>query len=304
MQNRNNFGILLVSSAIALSAIGVAFFTQSLSDGQHDSSGGVVATDSSHTLPARDTSFIDEDEDGLLGWEEALYGTNPLVADTDADGILDGEEVALGSDPAVEGAGATDSYVAPSALSSTDALARELFTSYAAARQGGSLDTATLNTALEEIVDRRTAVEKTYTPYTLADVQTQSSVSVHTYARSLNSALAEANTIREYELNVFARAVDNNGGAELQKLKATATIYRSIQQKLLTTNVPDDLVHQHLAFINSLGLLAYEIEQLSNWNGDPLDALVLVGTYSTAEDEMANAFDSLIALMEVLRSQS
>jgi len=36
----------------------------------------------------------DSDGDGLLDWEESLWGTDPFLVDTDGDGILDGEFVA------------------------------------------------------------------------------------------------------------------------------------------------------------------------------------------------------------------
>jgi hypothetical protein len=41
----------------------------------------------------------DPDHDGLAGWEEKIYNTDPNNPDTDGDGYLDGEEVAAGYDP-------------------------------------------------------------------------------------------------------------------------------------------------------------------------------------------------------------
>lgn len=43
--------------------------------------------------------FQDPDQDGLTNEEEALYHTNPNVADTDGDGYRDGAEVRSGYDP-------------------------------------------------------------------------------------------------------------------------------------------------------------------------------------------------------------
>jgi Carboxypeptidase regulatory-like domain/Bacterial TSP3 repeat/FlgD Ig-like domain len=46
---------------------------------------------------------IDSDGDGLTDSEEAVLGTDPLVADTDGDGLLDGREVdEIGCDPLLE----------------------------------------------------------------------------------------------------------------------------------------------------------------------------------------------------------
>lgn len=47
----------------------------------------------------------DSDNDGLLDWQEKLYGTDPLNPDTDGDGYLDGEEINSGHNPLVKGPG-------------------------------------------------------------------------------------------------------------------------------------------------------------------------------------------------------
>ncbi len=46
-----------------------------------------------------DLDTVDTDADGLLNWEEALYGTNPSKKDTDHDGFNDFVEVNAGTDP-------------------------------------------------------------------------------------------------------------------------------------------------------------------------------------------------------------
>ncbi len=50
----------------------------------------------------KDKEIIDDiDNDGLTGWEEKIYKTDPNNPDTDGDGYLDGEEVASGYDPTI-----------------------------------------------------------------------------------------------------------------------------------------------------------------------------------------------------------
>lgn len=52
------------------------------------------------TQKIENQEIIDDlDHDGLAGWEENIYGTDPNNSDTDHDGYLDGEEVAAGYDP-------------------------------------------------------------------------------------------------------------------------------------------------------------------------------------------------------------
>lgn len=47
----------------------------------------------------------DSDGDGLMDWEEKIYGTDPQNPDTDGDGHLDGEEIANGYNPLVKAPG-------------------------------------------------------------------------------------------------------------------------------------------------------------------------------------------------------
>jgi hypothetical protein len=47
----------------------------------------------------------DSDADGLMDWEEKIYGTDPYNPDTDGDGYLDGEEIANGYNPLVKAPG-------------------------------------------------------------------------------------------------------------------------------------------------------------------------------------------------------
>ena len=50
-----------------------------------------------------DNSSSDSDGDGLLDWEESLWGTDPLKYDTDGDGTSDKDEINQNRDPLVPG---------------------------------------------------------------------------------------------------------------------------------------------------------------------------------------------------------
>tara|TARA_B110000902_G_C14172525_1_gene537400 strand:- start:99 stop:515 length:417 start_codon:yes stop_codon:yes gene_type:complete len=43
--------------------------------------------------------FGDSDQDLVSAAQEAIDGTNPIVADTDGDGFLDGQEATIGTNP-------------------------------------------------------------------------------------------------------------------------------------------------------------------------------------------------------------
>jgi len=309
MHNRSGFGVLAVSGVVALGAIAVAFFA-----GTFETKNEARAPEAPITVVAEarrasanvnaENAGRDTDGDGLLNWEETLYGTDPNKSDTDGDGMSDADEAAQGADPLVFGTDVKKDgvYIAPSALSSTEAVARELFAGYAGARQRGALDRNQIENSIEDIVGRRLGDASRAPQFTLADIKTENDVTVDAYAGSVSRALKEADTVREYELSVFARAVEKNRDIELEKLKATVSVYTSIQRALLALEVPPDIVNEHLAFVNSVASLAHEVERLSTWSGDPFDALVLVGDYSDAENEMVARLNDLFTFMQTLQS--
>lgn len=308
MYNRNGFGILLISGLIAVGAIGLAFFTAGFGkkDGGETALVSVQPSSSVSQKTAESSADLDADTDGLPNWKETLYGTDPNNADSDGDGMNDGNEVATGANPLVYGTEpeSSTSYVAPKGLTSTEALARELFVGYAGARQDGSLNKDEIGDTIATIVERYAAESSSAKRYILTDIQIENDVNLDAYAGSVTKALKDAGQVREYELSIFARAIEKESEEELQKLAETAKIYTTIKNKLLALEVPGDVAPEHLAFVNSMEGLAHEIQRMSQWGGDPLDALVLVGTYGEAEDDMVGALDALFAFIEILKKQS
>ena len=90
---RNSIVFVLALALLFLSQIASAFpFGQ-----------GVLGTD----------IFGDSDQDLVSDTQEAIDGTNPLVADTDGDGLTDGQEASNGTNPLLsdtDGDGFSDEY--------------------------------------------------------------------------------------------------------------------------------------------------------------------------------------------------
>lgn len=55
----------------------------------------------------------DTDGDGLLDWQEELYGTSKKLRDTDGDRVTDAQEIAQGHNPLIYGEGLNDENVIP-----------------------------------------------------------------------------------------------------------------------------------------------------------------------------------------------
>ena len=63
-------------------------------DGDQD-----LVSDIQEAIDGTNPLVADTDGDGLLDGVEASYGTNPLISDTDDDGFSDGDEVNSNTDP-------------------------------------------------------------------------------------------------------------------------------------------------------------------------------------------------------------
>ena len=203
---------------------------------------------------------------------------------------------AVGYEPA-----STSSYSAPTGLAPTDALGRELFSSYAEARQGGILDFTKANEAIADMVERRVHEGGAPAGFTLADLSIEADVSIAAYQASLTEALKGTDDVTEYELETFARAIEAQDLGGLVKLRAAGAAYRAVTEALVALSVPADIAGEHLSTVNSLAALADSVDRLGAWRGDPLDALAAVDAFRAAETSFARDFKALYSLAESLK---
>lgn len=301
MNNREHIGVLVLAVVVSLGAVGIALFTVDTTQAEKPPLAVVSGTQATPDNIAE----YDTDQDGIPDWKEALLGTDPQKADSDDDGLSDNEELLQNADPLVFGTEPkpeNSSYVAPRGLPTTEALAREVFSRYAELKNDGSLTVSETNEALAELVQSRLGEARVNAPvHVRSELTVESDVSLDAYESSLIAALNEASRVREYELNVFARAVSENKNTELAKLRTTAIIYQSIRERLLTLEVPTRVADDHLALVNALAAIETSTMELGRWTGDPLDALVLVNNFSESETSMRTSMSDLFTRLSILK---
>lgn len=301
MNNREHIGVLVLATLVSVGAVGVALFTVDKSGISRETS--IVVAEKK--IEGEEALSQDTDNDGLPDWKEGLLGTDPKNPDTDGDGVSDSDEFAQNADPLVFGVEPREEstvYEAPRGLPTTEALARELFSRYATLKAEGNLTAEETNEVLADLVKSRVGSVALDAPiYTKSQISIENDVTLDAYQSSVVSALGEATRVREYELNVFARAVSENRTRELAKLKTTALIYESIGDTLLTLEVPVAVADEHVEVLNSLALVQSSVHKLSLWGGDPLDALTLVNSFSEAEESFQFAMNNLFTRISILK---
>lgn len=300
MENRSN-GMLVIGLVVAIAAVGVALIANYYGSEQGDTTneGSVAVVEATEATAA---ATGDADNDGVPDWQEILWRTDPQNPDSDGDGIGDAQEIAQGSNPLATGDEPSDEeYVAPKALTPTEALSRELFASYAEARQDGSINAAETNAAVSTVLDRNVGSEESVPVYTLSNLLIESDVSVDAYDAAMVSALRGLTEVREYELVTFGRVVETENLADLQKLADAAAVYTGVVNTIISMEVPTPLATQHLEVVNGLSGLAHATGLLTTWNGDPLVGLDLVDNFVSAEREFAVRIATLYALINNLK---
>lgn len=209
---------------------------------------------------------------------------------------------ALGLSPR-QGTGATTTteYNAPRGLPTSEALARELFVAYAAMREDGVVDAFEAEEILSALAAKRVGNLPSPPTYTAGSLTIRADISIPQYERAVLSALEQSYSIREYELNIFARAMSENSASELARLASSAKIYESIRDELIQTPIPEAVVREHLAVVNSMASIALATKLLSEWGGDPVDALVLVGRFADAEESLRTSVENLYNFTGILK---
>lgn len=283
---QRSYGMLVVAALVALGAVGIAVFTTHYAGNTGGAPVAVVDTTQSHD------SLGDADQDGVPDWKEILWGLDPQNPDTDGNGIPDGDEIENKTAESLS-ATALEPYIAPKALPPSEAAARELYAGYAAALQDGTLSSSEISSVVSSVLERNTESKTDARIYTLGDFTHGNSVSTDTYRTELLATLKGMGVIREYELTTFGKIVETGDGAGISKLENAAAVYRSTVDALLKLRVPDSAATQHLAALNSLSELAAATDGLTKWNGDPLDAMVRVDAFASAENNFADDISAL-----------
>jgi hypothetical protein len=261
-------------------------------------SDGLVYT----TEPIGELVNKDTDLDGILDWEEALWGTDPTKKDTDGDGVNDdveiaklkGEPVGSSSDPAEE-----------EKLTETEKLARKLFTTAAALSQGGVLDEAAINEIGSSLAENllNTPQKKVFTLANIKTVKSDSKEAVQKYARQLADIQAK-NPLGgpENVPLILIESFSPEGETDTQVLKKLDPIVAKINaiiKDLSMTDTPVFIVPMHLLVINTFQKMSENLVDLKLVDYDPIVAFSAINKYEGNIDELDLYLKQLFILLNL-----
>lgn len=234
---------------------------------------------------------LDSDGDGLYDWEEALWGTNPLLADTDGDGVSDFDEVQQ-----VKREYDLEENITPQEeLTEIDLISRDLYSTIAVLDQQGKLGESAGQ--IENLFQQSVIASLPLQATSLSEVilVPQSNESKSAYARSLDSILG-AYGLREEDF-LF---IMNSASSSTKSDESLGVIdkYMQFQSELGQMEVPVDIQNEHIEFLNSIKNLHQAMESMLYSDQNPLE-----GFSATIQSGnlLLNFDTTLTALLQALR---
>lgn len=249
-------------------------------------------------LPRKTTnnSSIDSDGDGLLDWQEKLYGSDPQNADTDGDGTDDGEEIREGRDPTI--AGPDDELINTKTIintelnvpgytpgSLTDNLSKELFAQYLDLKSANSLYEGSEEDLATNLVGQVEQVTQIKVIYTKSDL-------------NLVDPTDEAITKYGEEIAIiwidYLNQIENSDSlSEDAYINFVSDTYIRAAQALSQISVPTVAENIHLELINNFYAYGVSLEELSLYETDPVRSLVAIRNSQQIYDDGLNLFTAL-----------
>lgn len=255
---------------------------------------------------AREIARTDADGDGLLDWEETLIGTDPAKVDSDGDGTSDGDEVIAKRNPLIPGPSdlVSDASVeafarnagtetkAPGTL--TDQAAKDLFGTYMAYKQSGTMDKEHQAQLVATLVDsaKKEVFTVKYGPTDLSIIKDDSDADRRAYYAKIQGILKnayESNDNSEPELVTIGRAIDSGNPEDMRKVELMVAMYKKLSSDLAAIRVPASAAQVHLNFLNVTYSFATTLDGLRTLRADPLLATIVVANYKTVEKQFLAA---------------
>lgn len=251
----------------------------------------------------------DTDNDGLLNWQEALWGTDPNNPDTDTDGTPDNEEVQNGRDPKKSGpddklinftdskdpdtVALIDKLNDPNNL--TSRLAKNTLSISSILDQQKITDPAIQQAVQQGLVEDIKPLVQPKT-YTLSDIKIDNDSSVlnlKSYGNTIASFILyflNNNNGKIDDMKIITEYDNKKDAAILKKLNPKIKLLEQFRGSLLSTKVPSKVSTLHLSFINIVETYRFVLENLTKTDDDPVRGMIAMSNY---QESVSNFLGSI-----------
>lgn len=243
---------------------------------------------------------IDSDGDGLLDWEELLWGTDPNNPDTDGDGTNDGDEVRMGRDPLVPGP--NDKQKSPEELiierllatdelnpNSTTSKFNETFVNeYFSLMVDGPLTNQEKISLLEKSITGIMNDISLRNPYSTSQIK-------------FFDANQEREKLLEYAKNFVeihqSAAQPTSIATALNDANSLVLILINMSEKMMLIDVPVQLGDVHVDLANNYYIMAKSAERIALGDNDPIQSVVGIELFNSTEAKKVENSELIISFL-------
>lgn len=245
----------------------------------------------------------DSDGDGLLDWQESLYGTDPQNPYSVQEGLLDSDALAQGLiSPTASEAAATpiteedaSDGVAPGSL--TAQFTQTFFSNLGGDIQKGLLSEESKDAAIDDLVEiiKTNSSQLLQSRYTISTISVQPGVSIDEYVDSVEYVLFRPDEKGEDNiLSLVTAAVENDSLEARKRLGDLVSFYASVAKDLSQIPTPSNLADAHLKLVQSIDIATMAISSVSNMNADPLIALASISAFNSGPKMTVEALNEIM----------
>ncbi|MFH1201098.1 MAG: thrombospondin type 3 repeat-containing protein [bacterium] len=229
----------------------------------------------------------DTDGDGILDWEELLYGLDPTKKET-APGTPDSmaieklkmqqvqQELSLLNNDSTGNQGTEK-------LTQTEKFSRELFATVAATSQNGVMDQATIDALGASLAEKieNPIVRKVFSTSDLNIIKDDSLQAIKNYMDAVSKIEAKY-PIKGNVANILEKFIADENNVNLSALAELDLIIKPLQNGMdeaIKMNVPQSLVSLHLDSLNGLERVIENLNDIKLFDTDPILALGAISQY-------------------------
>jgi len=246
---------------------------------------------------------IDNDGDGLLDWEEILWGTDPYRDRSNDEGLSDYEFVKQKKESGELSSNQSKSKTASSYSTSsyTERLGIDLFAEYTNLKNSGTFDQSSINSSANQIVSNFSLPNQKR--YLRTDIKTifkdEEIERMVVYAdRLMNIRNKYYRTYSEDPIRASGTVGPVGTILPADKLLRAGDLYYKLAEEIMALEVPEGLVGPHLVLANSYKDSGFGFSQMGeNLKNDPLKAILGLETHTRAQVAESEAINNIILFL-------
>lgn len=236
----------------------------------------------------------DSNGNGIADWEERLYGLDPLANGEENRKKVEEKRQTLRA--SAEGSGEN----APTG--ETDLFTREFLSLVTSLQTSGALSEEALSNIAASVGAKFIPEDQKeiYSQYAFRRVR-DSKLADDDYIRQSTAALEKSGVLPliGYEMDYISQSLQTNNAVLVAPLDNFAGAYKKFAETLVAIPVPERLLEDHKALVNSAAYISESLLMIQKIKTDPMTAVQGLGIYSLNYRIMNEALDDLAAKLSL-----